>query len=111
MKRFKVNQPHVKEQFELRNKQFAARSDEIIARVTDTLEKNTPTDWRFTESPHSRFFIVEELTDAKFMGLNYRDGPEGRRIVETVQNNTRNLEYLFCVRKATGACPLTWIDV
>lgn len=95
MNRFEIDHWHVKCQFELRYRVFADRADEIINRVMGALSENTPDDWRFTESPSSRFFIIEETSCAKFMGLSYRDGPECRRIVSHVIANTGNLKYLF----------------
>lgn len=61
----------------------ADRAEEIVCRTLDILTKNTPDGWRFTESASSRFFIVDEETHAKFMGLSYRDA--GLDIVRDIQ--------------------------
>ena len=95
MNRFEIDQWHVKCQFESRYRSFADKADAIIKLVMKTLSENTPDDWRFTESPSSRFFLVEETSCAKFMGMSYRDGPGCRQIVSHVRANTGNLKYLF----------------
>ncbi len=93
--RFVVHHSHVKEQFINRYKKHGDKADEIIERFTNVLENNTPDDWRFTESPSSRFFIIEEESGAKFMGMSYRSGPESHRIIKEIQKNVRNLELLI----------------
>jgi hypothetical protein len=95
MKRFEINRKHIKERLEDRYKNCAGRADEIINKVETILEKNTPHDWRFTESPSSRFFIIEEETGAKFMGMSYRSGAESHKIIREIQKNVNNLKILF----------------
>lgn len=71
-----------------------ADADAMIDRVKSFLEQHTPEDWRFTESPSSRFFIVDEKTQAKFMGLSYRDSQKGREILDFIQKNIRNAQHI-----------------
>lgn len=90
MNRFEINWKHVKEQFERRYKQFAGRTNEIIDRVADSLQENTPDDWRLTESPSSRFFVIEAESNAKFLGMSYRKrgmrvSAQGDRILHQLQ--------------------------
>jgi len=72
-----------------------SQSIAIINRVTAMLEQNTPVDWRFTESPSSRFFIVDETTEAKFMGLSYRDSANGRGIVQTIRDRIHDPQAIW----------------
>ena len=95
MIRFEVNQHHIRERFAQRYDAYRDRSEEIIDRVLNTLRENTPDDWRFTESPTSRFFVMEEETNAKFMGMSYRESPRSRQIVKDIHDNTDNFKYLF----------------
>lgn len=86
---------HVKEQFIYRYKKNSSRADEIIEKVVTALDNNTPRDWRFTESTSSRFFVIEEETGAKFMGMSYRSGVESKRIIQEIQENVHSPEALF----------------
>jgi hypothetical protein len=90
--RFEDNRAHLQERIiERYRKRDAAEADEIINRVMDVLREHTPYDWRFTESPSSRFFIVDQATEAKFMGLSYREAESdprpGREIVQLIQDS------------------------
>ena len=95
MERFSLELQHVKEKFEERYKKYAAQSDEIINKVFNVLKDHTPDDWRFTESPSSRFFVIEEETEAKFMGMSYRTSLKGRNIVYNIQKNLHNPHMIF----------------
>ncbi|QTA80266.1 Uncharacterized protein dnl_25620 [Desulfonema limicola] len=95
IKTFIIERDHVLQQFKVRYKRFAHRADEIIDRLIQNLLENTPDDWRFTESPSSRFFIVEEETGAKFMGMSYRAGTECADIVKFIQENAQDTEKIF----------------
>lgn len=95
MTRFKIERPHIEAQFKVRYKKYSGRSGEIIDHVIAILEKNTPADWRFTESASSRFFIMEEETEAKFLGITYRNSEAGREIIRDVQENINDVPNLL----------------
>lgn len=84
---FEISTCHILERLEQRFPQIAEK-EKFLAGVTDCLVENTPPDWRFTESPSSRFFIVEETTGAKFMGLTYRNSDELSEILERIQSGS-----------------------
>lgn len=83
--RLHIDRVHVDEQFRKRYPDFAGRSEEIVERMETLVRSRAPEDWRFTESPTSRFFLVDEETCAKFLGLSYRGGEQGRAIVSEIR--------------------------
>lgn len=91
----KINNPHVTEQFEKRFKKFRDQAGQVIENLRQVLEESTPKDWRFTESPSSRFFIVHEESGAKFFGMSYRCGEAGKALVEEIQKNASAPPSLF----------------
>jgi len=108
---FQISNPaHVRKRIMERYRKTETEADAITGQVKDFLEANTPEDWRFTESPSSRFFIVDEETRAKFMGLSYRSSEKGREILDFIRksigdtrqitNSLRSLveEYIADVR-------------
>lgn len=95
--RFEPNRPHMVERIMERYGKIVASSgdaENLIDRIIDVLERNTPVDWRFTESPSSRFFIVDQVTGARFMGFSFRESREpprlGREIVKAVRDGLGN---------------------
>jgi hypothetical protein len=83
--RFEVNQAHILERLGLRYPD-SEEPRSLVKRVMAVLEKNTPNDWRFTESPTSRFFIFDECSGAKFMGLSFRYSKELQQIINALQH-------------------------
>jgi hypothetical protein len=57
----------------------------MLKRVQKALEEEAPEDWRFTESPSARFFVVDYETKVKILGMSYRDF--GRRMVNEIQDS------------------------
>jgi hypothetical protein len=95
MQRFIYNTHHIKEQFIHRYRHYKDQVDIIFNRLINTLENNTPGDWRFTESPSSRFFIIDLETSAKFLGLSYRHGEQTPNIVKQIEDNCHQPEILY----------------
>jgi hypothetical protein len=87
--RFEVNQAHILERLDQRYPD-SEEPRTIVDRVTAVLEKNTPNDWRFTESPNSRFFIFDESSGAKFMGLSFRYSKELQQILHALHHEDLN---------------------
>ncbi len=93
---FIFRKEHIKEQFEVRYKKFKNQFDLIFERVHQSLRQHTPIDWRFTESPTSRFFILEEESEAKFLGMTYRKSQRGEELLDEIQQNLRdNLDEIW----------------
>ncbi len=59
----------------------------LLDRVMAALQEQAPEDWRFTQSPAARFFVVDLATQVKILGVSYRDW--GREIVHQVQQAVR----------------------
>jgi len=89
--RLEINEDHIKCRIIERYGNLEA--DKILKRIEDAIENNVPDDWRFTESPTARFFIVDEESGVKILGLTYRD--INRDIVEEIQKNIENTKYIF----------------
>lgn len=89
--RLEINEDHIKCRIIERYGNLEA--DKILKRIEDAIENNVPDDWRFTESPTARFFIVDEESGVKILGLTYRD--INRDIVEEIQENIENTKYIF----------------
>lgn len=87
--RFEVNLSHILERLAQRYPD-SEKPRTIMHRVMTVLEKNTPNDWRFTESPTSRFFIFDENSGAKFMGLSFRHSKELQQILNALQHEDLN---------------------
>jgi len=91
---FKCNQfefeiDHVLERLQQRYPGQETQED-ILVRVKQSLIKHTPDGWRFTESATSRFFIIDEASCAKFMGMTIRDSLKIRGTVDFIQTNLKN---------------------
>jgi len=86
MATFQFNEKHIMERLQQRFRLDQNQAKEVFERVRSTLESHTPDDWRFTDSPSSRFFVVEEHTKAKFFGMSYRTSPEGKKLVDTLRS-------------------------
>ncbi len=82
---FSFNEGHIIERLMERYDKSNDEAHEIFNRVRKTLEEHTPKDWRFTDSPSSRFFILEEQTGAKFFGMSYRSSPDGDRLLSNIR--------------------------
>jgi hypothetical protein len=95
MERFIYNTNHIKEQFIKRYGHYKHQVDIIFNRLINTLETRTPKDWRFTESPTSRFFIIDLETSAKFLGLSYRHGKLTPAIVKQIEENCHQPDILY----------------
>jgi len=89
--RLEVNEDHIKCRIIERYSNLEA--DKILERIKDAIEKNVSDDWCFTESPSARFFIADEESGVKILGLTYRD--INGDIVQEIQKNIRNTEYIF----------------
>lgn len=57
--------------------------EEMLERVTGALATQAPEDWRFTQSPSARFFVVDLETQVKILGVSYRDW--GRNMLKQIQ--------------------------
>ena len=55
----------------------------MLERVKKALATQAPRDWRFTQSPSARFFVVDLDTQVKILGVSYRDW--GTQLVESIQ--------------------------
>jgi hypothetical protein len=55
----------------------------MLARVMAALQGQAPADWRFTQSPAARFFVVDLETQVKILGVSYREW--GQEIVQEFQ--------------------------
>ena len=95
MQQYIYNTHHIKEQFIRRFVHYKDQVDVIYHRMVSTLETHTPVDWRFTESPTSRFFIVDLETSAKFLGLSYRHGKQTPDIVKQIEENCHQSDMLY----------------
>lgn len=45
----------------------------VVDRVFNALRNQTPPDWRFTTSPSARFFVLDQETKVKLLGVSYRN--------------------------------------
>jgi hypothetical protein len=45
----------------------------VVDRVFNALKNQTPLDWRFTTSPWARFFVLDQETKVKLLGISYRN--------------------------------------
>ncbi|OGW13132.1 MAG: hypothetical protein A3G93_03510 [Nitrospinae bacterium RIFCSPLOWO2_12_FULL_45_22] len=54
-----------------------------IYRIKEGLEKQAPSDWRFTRSPVAKFLIWDEATDFRIIGRTYRN--TGREFLEKLK--------------------------
>lgn len=80
------SEKHILEQVSKRYK--ITNPEEMLRRVVNALENQTPPDWRFTQSPTARFFVVDYETQVKIMGFSYRDW--GQELVKKLQTEIRN---------------------
>ena len=95
---FIINLEHIRQRIELRVPKWRSRADEIVERMVAGLLTHTPRDWRFTTSPSSRFFVADEKSGAKILGLTFRSSPHAKEMIEKIQaiaNDTRELEKWF----------------
>ena len=69
--------------------------EHIVPRVVKSLETNTPVDWRFTESATSRFFIVDQESGAKFMGMTIRNSQKIQETIQFIQKNMKNTAIML----------------
>lgn len=69
--------------------------EHIVPRVVKSLETNTPVDWRFTESATSRFFIVDQESGAKFMGMTIRNSKKIQETIQFIQKNMKNTAIML----------------
>uniref|UniRef100_A0A832A141 Uncharacterized protein n=1 Tax=Desulfacinum infernum TaxID=35837 RepID=A0A832A141_9BACT len=86
MANFEFNSKHIIDRLMERFRLDQTQACDVFDRVRTTLESHTPDDWRFTDSPSSRFFVVEERTRAKFFGMSYRTSSEGKKLVDTLRS-------------------------
>ncbi|MCL0066227.1 hypothetical protein M1N79_05065 [Dehalococcoidia bacterium] len=73
-----------KERFGLSNEEAQG----LLQEVKKTLEKEAPSDWRFTVSPSAMFFVAYEPAqkDVRLVGRSYRDcADQGKRIIERLK--------------------------
>lgn len=78
--RLEIEEKHIKSRIIERYGYNEEKAEEIVKRIKDAILKNVPDDWRFTESPTARFFVIDEDSGVKILGLTYRD--VNRNIVE-----------------------------
>jgi len=69
--------------------------EDIVFRVGTSLETCTPDDWRFTESATSRFFVIDQESGAKFMGMTIRDSHHIRDTLSFIRNNIRDSRLIL----------------
>ena len=86
---FEVEIVHVLDRLKLRYPKMTNLED-IVLRVVRSLAKCTPYDWRFTDSVSSRFFVIDQESGAKFMGMTIRDSQNIQNILSFIQRNVRN---------------------
>ncbi len=60
----------------------------MLTRVIAALRGQAPPDWRFTQSPAARFFVVDLATQVKILGVSYRDW--GKEIVQEFQQEIQS---------------------
>lgn len=66
-----------------RNRYHLKDPQAMLARVMAALQGQAPADWRFTQSPAARFFVVDLETQVKILGVSYREW--GQEIVQEFQ--------------------------
>ncbi len=94
LQKFRIDCEHVLERLAERYKD-TKQPWVVVKRVMSSLEDNTPLDWRFTEGPTSRFFVVDEETKAKFMGMSFRDSKKLNEILDYIQTNLDQVETIL----------------
>lgn len=91
---FEVEIVHVLDRLKLRYPKMTNLED-IILHVATSLEAYTPDDWRFTESATSRFFVIDQESGAKFMGMTIRDSHRIRDTLSFIRNNIKNSHLIL----------------
>ena len=91
---FEVEIVHVLGRLKLRYPKMTNLED-IVLRVVRSLAKCTPYDWRFTDSVSSRFFVIDQESGAKFMGMTIRDSQNIQNILSFIQRNVRNSSLIL----------------
>ena len=86
---FKFAEEHIITRLQERYKFGTADAKSYLHNVGDVLSRRTPVDWRFTESPTSRFFVMEEEKAAKFLGMSYRASDACSQITQELQELCR----------------------
>lgn len=82
-KDFDFDRGHVLERLAERYRD-AGEPARILERMETALKCHTPLGWRFTESPSSRFFVLDQDSGAKFLGLSYRHSPRVADVLKMI---------------------------
>uniref|UniRef100_A0A7V4G7Q2 Uncharacterized protein n=1 Tax=Desulfobacca acetoxidans TaxID=60893 RepID=A0A7V4G7Q2_9BACT len=81
MNHIRCNENHILVQ--VQNRYNIHNATIMLRRVKKALATQAPRDWRFTQSPSARFFVVDLDTKVKILGVSYRDW--GTQLVESLQ--------------------------